>query len=81
VISAAEIAEAMIKTAARMDSMMSFLLLFGEEFDVVEGVRGAVERREEPPGSDGPSLPKSIVKYFSGDLRKKEYSVSYDERL
>lgn len=63
VISAAEMAEAMIKTAARMDSMMSFLLLLGEEFDVVEGVRGAVDRREEPPGSDGPSLSKSIMKY------------------
>lgn len=63
VISVAEMAEAMIKTTARIDSMMSFLLVFGEEFDVVEGVRGAVERREEPPGSDGPSLPKSIAKY------------------
>lgn len=63
VISAAEMAEAMSKAAARMDSMMSFLLFFGEEFDVVEGVKGAVDRREEPPGSDGPSLSKSIVKY------------------
>lgn len=28
---------------------------------MVDFVRGAVERREEPPGSDGPSLSKSIV--------------------
>jgi hypothetical protein len=28
---------------------------------VVEFVRGAVERRDEPPESDGPSLSKSIV--------------------
>jgi hypothetical protein len=60
VISAAEMAEAMIKAAARIEIMMSFLF-FWDEFDVVEFVRGAVERRDEPPGSDGPSLSKSIV--------------------
>lgn len=61
VMSAAEIAEAMIKTAARIESMMSFFLFFWVGLSVVDFVRGAVERREEPPGSDGPSLSKSIV--------------------
>ncbi|CAL0311001.1 unnamed protein product [Lupinus luteus] len=32
-----------------------------EEELVVDLVRGVVERREEPPGSEGPNLPNSIV--------------------
>lgn len=58
---AAEMAEATIRTAARTVSMMSFLLLFPWEELEVGLVRGAVERREEPPGSEGPNLSMSIV--------------------
>lgn len=61
VINAAEIAEATIKTTARIESMRSFFL-FDEVVVVVDLVRGAVERREEPPGSEGPSLSKSMVR-------------------
>lgn len=62
VIRAAETAEATIKTVASVESMMIFFLLTeDEESVVVDLVRGAVERREEPPGSEGPSLSKSIV--------------------
>lgn len=57
---AAEMAAATIKTAARRESMMSFFLLLADEEEEVGLVRGTVERREEPPGSEGPNFPYSI---------------------
>lgn len=56
----AEMAAATIKTAARIETMMSFLLLVAEDEEMGSLVRGVVERREEPPGSAGPNLPYSI---------------------
>jgi len=56
----AVMAAATIKTVARIERMMSFLLVVAEDEEGGSLVRGVVERREEPPGSLGPNLPYSI---------------------
>lgn len=60
----AEMAEATIKTMARTDNKMSFFLLEAvadnaEDFGLE--MMGASERLDEPPGSEGPILPNSIL--------------------